>query len=457
MMAGQIQRKTERHEEAVAARDIVDFKMVTFSLGGKDYGIDIMRVKEIAKFSQFTYVPNTAPYVRGVYNLRGDIISIIDFRLMFNVPVEEQPAGKRENGLILRLDEHQLGVVVDSIDRVVGISSEQIQPPHPIFGDINIKFISGVVEHGGKLYIILDVDRIFRKEEEKEEKREEPEEVLEEPLVEQEVPLSGTPASEPVTTITSESDAPPAGEADFRAFLQEALATFRGFHVTRVNDQWFTSRAGEWELKRRERKENAQITGHDEAEAFLLPFWSRCTGSFWDEALLRAFSGSLPEMESSMVHVWNPGCGGGHESYSLAVLLRERYRNHQLKVWAGDTDLMKISTAPNLVFQENEVIPQWGDYLVRGRNGFSFSPAVADLILFEFSDALNGTALPRMDIILSRDMVSFLDQPRQAAFFNVVEEIMKPSGILVLGENEQPLDMSSWELIDDSISMYRFR
>ena len=60
---------------------VIDFKMITFSLAEKDYAIDIMKVKEIAKANNFTYVPNTAPFVLGVYNLRGDIIPIIDLRI----------------------------------------------------------------------------------------------------------------------------------------------------------------------------------------------------------------------------------------------------------------------------------------------------------------------------------------------------------------------------------------
>jgi len=111
---------------------IQDFKMVTFSLGGKDYGIDIMKVKEIAKYAQFTYVPNTPPYVRGVYNLRGEIISIVDLRIFFHLPVEKK-INKAESVLILRLEDYIIGVIVDSIDKVVSISSEDIQLPHPIF------------------------------------------------------------------------------------------------------------------------------------------------------------------------------------------------------------------------------------------------------------------------------------------------------------------------------------
>ena len=150
----------DTNNEFKESAEVIDYKMVTFSLGGKDYGIDIMKVKEISKASKFTYVPNSIPFVKGVYNLRGDIISVIDLRLMFNLPVPEKTS-ELENMIILRLEENTLGVVVDTIDKVVGISSERIQPPHPLFGDINIKFIKGIVENDSKLYIILDVESIF--------------------------------------------------------------------------------------------------------------------------------------------------------------------------------------------------------------------------------------------------------------------------------------------------------
>ncbi|HET7839864.1 MAG TPA: chemotaxis protein CheW, partial [Rectinemataceae bacterium] len=147
--------------EAVKRAGKVDFKMVTFSLAGKEYGIDIMSVKEIAKAGRFTYVPNAATYVRGVYNLRGEIISVIDLRIFFHLPAERKAEDALESLLILRIEEHVFGVIVDAIDKVVGISSSAIQPPHPIFGDINVKYIKGIVENSGKLYIILDVEKIF--------------------------------------------------------------------------------------------------------------------------------------------------------------------------------------------------------------------------------------------------------------------------------------------------------
>ena len=153
-----VEQSSEEKEKNIAT---VDFKMVTFSLSGKDYAIDIMSVKEIAKAGRFTYVPNTAPFVLGVYNLRGEIIPIIDLRLFFNIEVEERDDNQIENMIIVSIDDNVFGIVVDGIDKVVGIQKSTIQPPHPLFGDINIKYISGVVECENHLYVLLDIGRIF--------------------------------------------------------------------------------------------------------------------------------------------------------------------------------------------------------------------------------------------------------------------------------------------------------
>src|SRR5574344_1525112 len=170
--AGQSEGLTTQQleEERKDKISVVDYKMVTFSLAGKDYAIDIMKVKEIAKAGRFTYVPNTLPFVLCVYNLRGEIIPIVDLRLFFNIDVPERKSGTLENMLIVTVGEQTFGVVVDAIDKVVGIQKSTIQPPHPLFGDINIKYIQGVVESNNRLYILLDIDRIFGKKAAEEEK-----------------------------------------------------------------------------------------------------------------------------------------------------------------------------------------------------------------------------------------------------------------------------------------------
>ena len=110
---------------------LVDYKMVTFSLAGKDYGIDIMKVKEIVKAGHFTYVPNTLPFVRGVYNLRGDIIPIIDLRLFFNSDIPVHDDDYLENMLFVSVGEQTFGVVVDMTTQGIGDSERALTYDKP--------------------------------------------------------------------------------------------------------------------------------------------------------------------------------------------------------------------------------------------------------------------------------------------------------------------------------------
>ena len=420
----------EQHQRAA------DFKMVTFSLAGKDYGIDIMRVKEIAKFAQFTYVPNTARYVRGVYNLRGDIISIIDLRLMFNLPVEPTDDGHVESGLILRLDNNLLGVVVDSIDKVVGFSSAMIQPPHPIFGDINVKFISGVVEHQNRLYIILDVDRIFSRDEPRRD----------------EVPAV------PATTKAHEHEPPTESVLPDRAFLREGLATFLGFHVTGVNEGWCERRFEEWVNICASQGRDPQFRNDDDASEFLKPFFSRDSEQFWSSEHAAEFARILPVEGEGVFHLWNPGCGSGYEAYSAAMVIQETLKNRQKKIWAGDKDLMKISAAPNISVSAAAIPEEYREFLQSAAGGGqTFVPEIKEMILFEFSDIAIATSRPPLDVVLCRDVISFLKEDDQKRFFIECAEIIKPGGLLILGDREVPLDQSRWEALPGGISAYRRR
>ena len=86
----------------------------------------------------------------------------VDLRLFFGLEIPpKKTVNELENMVILQLEYgHLIGVIVDGIDRVVGVSKSKIQPSHPLFGDVNIEYIRGVVENDGKLYIILDVEKI---------------------------------------------------------------------------------------------------------------------------------------------------------------------------------------------------------------------------------------------------------------------------------------------------------
>ena len=257
----------------------VDFKMVTFSLSGKDYAIDIMNVKEIAKAGHFTYVPNTLPFVVGVYNLRGEIIPILDMRLFFNIPIDTTKKVELQNLLILRFEEQIFGIIVDKIDKVIGIQKSSIQPPHPLFGDINVKYISGVVEADKRLYILLDIGRIFVRSNSEEQKSKSENDVV---SVKNSVSTNNfstnvATSSSVVKEATSENRSTEVTpvvvqksyDQDYK-FVLESLKSYKKFVVSPVNEGWVKHRFDEWVKERGEA--NLQFKNGDDATIFLNSF-----------------------------------------------------------------------------------------------------------------------------------------------------------------------------------------
>ena len=428
-------------QEQKERADTVDFKMITFSLAGKDYGVDIMNVKEIAKADKFTFVPNAASFVRGVYNLRGDIIPIIDLRAFFHLPQEKKADGQ-ENMLILRINEQVYGTIVDKIDKVVGINHETIQPPHPIFGDINIKFISGVVEKHGDLYIILDVVRIFaqNKEEEKEKER---------------GGVSDTGAyfvpAAPATEEQANEQRTAATDTAI-GFIKEGLSALRRFNVTPLNETWLHRRFAEWSIERT--AGDVQLKGATDADEFLSGFVSPCTGVFWDDDYAAAVKSILPNLPSNNIQVWNIGCGKGYESFSLACILKTRYPDGHIKIWANDNDIMAISQAPNMIFELEEVPEYCREFTVKGKNGYSFNQEIKDAIVFEYHDVLNDTPLPDLDMVLARDLLSFFSEQEQNRLINRFSDKLKNKGLVIMGKNEELIG-DSWTAVSvDPVSAF---
>ncbi|HAK69229.1 MAG TPA: chemotaxis protein CheW, partial [Treponema sp.] len=301
-------------EEEKRKASVIDYKMVTFSLAGKDYAIDIMKVKEIAKAGHFTYVPNTLPFVLGVYNLRGEIISIIDLRKFFNIQVPEHDDNVLENMLIVTVGEQTFGVVVDGIDKVVGIQRSTIQPPHPLFGDINIKYISGVVEAQHRLYILLDIDKIFGLRSAEEEK--ELAETVKHQIMERQAAAAEMAAkqAEPAPSKKKADPVKVAEEAEKQEsvdlnFIADSLLNLKKFTINSVTEEWAHKRYAEWKKERGADK--TQLQNDADATAFLKPFYSRFTGTWWSESFAKELVKALPDNNAKNIVVWNPGCGKG--------------------------------------------------------------------------------------------------------------------------------------------------
>lgn len=436
---------------------VIDFKMITFSLAGKDYAIDIMKVKEIAKAGRFTYVPNVMPFVIGVYNLRGDIIPIIDFRLFFNIPVAERNNNDLENLLIITVGEQTFGAVVDEIHSVVGIQKDSIQPPHPLFGDISIRYIYGVVESGKQLYILLDIDRIFTGKLNLDSKN-----TLKANSVVRQVSLAQN-----VSTVANVAPAAPVEqvakasaenkadnlEKDYN-FLVHDLQEFCQFYVGKVNESWAKRRFDEW-VKSQDGG-STQLQNKEKADEFLSSFWSRCSGAWWNRNLADNIYKLLPDNAAKQIVVWNIGCGKGQETYSLCCLLRKRYPDAKIRIYAHDKDLLNISNAPLLSIESSFANDWYAPYVTHKVNGeYTFTQEIKDSIMFEYHDCTNTNALPMCDIIFARDVVSLLPESAQTALVEEIQEKLKGNGIVILGENESLADRNVWEeRMVDSLFVY---
>lgn len=139
-------------------------EFLTFRLGAESYGIDILRVQEIRELDHVTRVPHVAPYVRGVINLRGAIVPIVDLGLLFDFP---QPLPlEKASTIVLNVGERLVGLVVASVSDVVGLAEDEILPP-PDLGDRAVaQAIHGIGarrDAGVESLLLLDVDHLMRR------------------------------------------------------------------------------------------------------------------------------------------------------------------------------------------------------------------------------------------------------------------------------------------------------
>jgi len=141
---------------------------LTFTLGDEEYGVDILRVQEIKGWSGATPIPNTPDYVKGVINMRGTIVPVIDLRERFGMPSREYT--QFTVVVLVRVlgpgdKERIMGLVVDALSEVYGIPEDELRPP-PEFGSIiRTDFIRGLAQVDEKMIIVLDADRLLAEEE----------------------------------------------------------------------------------------------------------------------------------------------------------------------------------------------------------------------------------------------------------------------------------------------------
>lgn len=151
-------------EEQASVGEMLEGKYLTFKLADEEYGLEILKVQEIIQMQAVTRVPRTPEYVRGVINLRGKVIPVIELRKKFGFPLLEdtektciivvQIASSGENPIVM-------GIIIDEVREVLDIKAENIEETPSFGASINTDFILGMGKMNGNVKILLDIDKVL--------------------------------------------------------------------------------------------------------------------------------------------------------------------------------------------------------------------------------------------------------------------------------------------------------
>lgn len=159
LQAGQ-QADSERSSRA-RQEEVVYHQWATFRVDDELYGIDVMQVKEVLRFSEITPVPGADDAILGIINLRGNVVTVIDTRRLFNLPVA--PYDDDTRIIVVEFNEQEvIGLVVDSVDEVINLPHNEVDRAPNISGDDSTKrFVQGVCYHNNILIILLDLTKML--------------------------------------------------------------------------------------------------------------------------------------------------------------------------------------------------------------------------------------------------------------------------------------------------------
>ena len=132
---------------------------LTFTLGKEEYGVEILKVQEIRGYSAVTPIPNTPHYIKGVMNLRGTIIPVLDLRAKLGMA--EADYNQFTVIIVVAVGQAVKGLIVDSVSDVLNIAAGDIQGPPDFGADVNVRLIQGLAKTGQKLVALLDIDRVI--------------------------------------------------------------------------------------------------------------------------------------------------------------------------------------------------------------------------------------------------------------------------------------------------------
>ena len=154
-------RKQVQQSRKTQQEDVIYHQWATFRVDNELYGIDVMQVKEVLRYSQITPVPGADASILGIINLRGNVVTVIDTRQMFHMPQVEHDDDTRI--IVVEFNEAEvIGLDVDSVDEVVNLPQNEVdRAPNASGDETNKRFVQGVCYHSNLLIILLDLSKML--------------------------------------------------------------------------------------------------------------------------------------------------------------------------------------------------------------------------------------------------------------------------------------------------------
>ncbi len=137
-------------------------QLVTFIVDNEIYGLEILKIQEIVRLPIITRLPKTSSFIKGVINLRGNIVPVIDLREKFGLPQKKYT--KMTRAIVVEIKSKNIALIVDEVSQVLRIDINEISDAPSLVSSIAKEFIKGVARHGDKLVIILKMDKILSSE-----------------------------------------------------------------------------------------------------------------------------------------------------------------------------------------------------------------------------------------------------------------------------------------------------
>ena len=136
-----------------------EVQLVVFKLAKEEYGVSILQVQEIKRMTEITRVPHTPDYIKGVINLRGSVLPVIDLKRRLNLAIADYDDDTRI--IIVKVEDLSVGIIVDAVSEVLTLSSQSVEPSQSVVGGVSTEYLSGVGKLDNRLIILLNLEALI--------------------------------------------------------------------------------------------------------------------------------------------------------------------------------------------------------------------------------------------------------------------------------------------------------